>query len=70
MIIDFGDECKAKLLVSPEGLFGVRFPDSTYEIWQEQGESEGWFLHRVQQLWQGLQWVGETDGKTIPGGQL
>lgn len=66
MSIDLGEGCEARLLCN-DGLFGVVFPCGEIELWQEKGESEGWFLHRVQQLWQGLQWVGETDGRTIPG---
>lgn len=52
-----------------DGLFGVLFPDGKTEMWQRRDESESWFLHRVQQHWQGLQWVGETDGMTIGGGR-
>lgn len=52
-----------------DGLFGVLFPDGETEMWQERSEPESWFLHRVQQYWQGLQWVGETDGQTIGSGR-
>lgn len=64
------DDGREVRLLCRDGLFGVAFPCGEIELWQEEGEPDGWFLHRVEQLWQGLKWVGETDGRTIPGGSV
>ena len=62
------DDCEFPLLRTEDGLFGVEFPGTDYSVWQQPGESEGWFLHRVQQMWMGIQSIGETDGYMMPGG--
>lgn len=52
------------------GRMGVRLPGTDVILWRERDESESWFLHRIQQMVEGLRWVGETDGRMIPGGWL